>query len=308
MSIQEVNLLAIAEAIREKEGSTGAIPAEDFAARVLALQDSPYGYSMPLRLEVNPGASVTAQNGEDVLTGTADEAGNLTFLLPKPGTWTVTAALEGKEKTVDVTVEDCALNFLSRLPDGYQEVEYIHSDGNCGFNTGCYARLNSTRILLDMEADEYAAGTKQEYIIFGPSASGASVRYFYLIRLSKTQINMRFYQANTKSLTKSIANQRMTIDWNCADGYVDVGGDLLSVTPVNYTFPSTFSLMKPSNSTSFNSIMAKVYSLKIYEGGEIVRDFVPCINPDGVAGMYDMVVGEFYTSTTGGTFTAGPAV
>ena len=38
MSIQEANLKAIADAIREKEGSAEPIPANDFAARILAIQ------------------------------------------------------------------------------------------------------------------------------------------------------------------------------------------------------------------------------------------------------------------------------
>ncbi len=40
MSIQEENLTAIANAIREKEGSEGPIPASEFAARILALPSS----------------------------------------------------------------------------------------------------------------------------------------------------------------------------------------------------------------------------------------------------------------------------
>ena len=38
MSIQEANLKAIADAIREKEGTAEPIPANDFAARILAIQ------------------------------------------------------------------------------------------------------------------------------------------------------------------------------------------------------------------------------------------------------------------------------
>ena len=40
----------------------------------------------------------------------------------------------------------------------------------------------------------------------------------------------------------------------------------------------------------------KLYFLKIYEGKEIVRDFIPCINPEGVVGMYDLVESKFYKS------------
>ena len=38
MSTQETKLKAIADAIREKEGSTALIPAKDFPARILALE------------------------------------------------------------------------------------------------------------------------------------------------------------------------------------------------------------------------------------------------------------------------------
>lgn len=40
-SIQEINLKEIADAIREAEGSTGPIPAEEFASRIRALSTGP---------------------------------------------------------------------------------------------------------------------------------------------------------------------------------------------------------------------------------------------------------------------------
>ena len=36
------------------------------------------------------------------------------------------------------------------------------------------------------------------------------------------------------------------------------------------------------------------YSCKIYDGETLVRDFVPCENPDGEAGFYDLANGVFY--------------
>ena len=43
MSVQETKLKAIADAIREKDGTTAPIPASDFPARILALSAAPEG-------------------------------------------------------------------------------------------------------------------------------------------------------------------------------------------------------------------------------------------------------------------------
>jgi len=57
-----------------------------------------------------------------------------------------------------------------------------------------------------------------------------------------------------------------------------------------------------------------LYSFRIYEStsdetGKCTLDFVPCINPDGVVGVYDIANGKFYTSAdTSKAFEAGPAI
>lgn len=46
-----------------------------------------------------------------------------------------------------------------------------------------------------------------------------------------------------------------------------------------------------------------VYRAKISQGTEIVRDFVPCLNPDGKPCMYDVINGvEYYNQGTGADF------
>ena len=54
----------------------------------------------------------------------------------------------------------------------------------------------------------------------------------------------------------------------------------------------------------------KIYSAGFAAQGEIfismARDFVPCLNSDGVAGLYDLVEGKFYTSANDKAFTAVP--
>jgi hypothetical protein len=50
-----------------------------------------------------------------------------------------------------------------------------------------------------------------------------------------------------------------------------------------------------------------IYYVKI-EGASLIREFIPCINPNNIVGMYDTVNGVFYSSPNGTAFIAGPDV
>jgi hypothetical protein len=50
----------------------------------------------------------------------------------------------------------------------------------------------------------------------------------------------------------------------------------------------------------------KIYNVKIYTSGNLVRDFIPCYRKsDDVIGLYDLVNDAFYTNAGTGTFTKG---
>jgi hypothetical protein len=48
---------------------------------------------------------------------------------------------------------------------------------------------------------------------------------------------------------------------------------------------------------------AKIYGMQVYEDDVLVRQYVPAIRKsDNVAGLYEMVVGTFWTNDGSGTF------
>ena len=59
-----------------------------------------------------------------------------------------------------------------------------------------------------------------------------------------------------------------------------------------------------------HSANSKWYGVKIANGDDIVREFVPCYRKaDNVVGMYDRVSDSFFVNTgSGGSFTAGPDI
>ena len=51
----------------------------------------------------------------------------------------------------------------------------------------------------------------------------------------------------------------------------------------------------------------KIYYVKIWDNGTLVRDFVPCTK-NGIAGLYDRVNNDFYVNKGSGTFSVGEVI
>lgn len=310
MSTQEERFAQIAAAIREKDGTTGPIKALDFAARIRAI---PIGsgasdFAIPLVVTVDAGAAVTATHGETTVTATSGADGTAALILTAPGIWRVTAALGDKEKSTEIEVIDgytAEFMLSSRLPVGYTELEYIHSDGKSGINTGFNTNFASTRHVLDIEADNYVSGVSgNNYII---TMTGVASRYYcFLSRPSQNKIRYRYYTNAYQEKYEDITGKRLIIDWNFPEGKLHVGASSFITNPVNYTMGTFthFFVMEQGD----GGIPAKMYSAQIYTNGTIQRDFVPCIDPFGAVGLFDLVEEKFYPNAGTGTFTPGPAV
>lgn len=50
----------------------------------------------------------------------------------------------------------------------------------------------------------------------------------------------------------------------------------------------------------------RMYYFKIYDGDTLVRNFIPVLDPDGTACMYDLVEQKYYYNAGTGDFIAGP--
>ncbi len=80
---------------------------------------------------------------------------------------------------------------------------------------------------------------------------------------------------------------------------------------------SLYAFGRNTRSGFANQLLGRIYYLKIYEEGRIIRDYIPCyctttvINVDGVQvpentkGLYDLVEGKFYTNKGTGSFGYG---
>ncbi len=306
MSFQEEKLKEIADAIREKDGTTALILADDFPARIRAIPSGGGSdFAVPLAVTTDAGALITAVNGEITVSGTAGEDGTAVLILTAPGEWTVMASLDGKEKTAGVTVKDgyeVKIKLSSRLPDGYTEVEYIQSNNLCQIDTNYKVVFNKTRIVMDIEQ---IGEQSSSAFIFQAAASGSY--QCYIGRSSDTRWFYKFGTSASVYMDLDIVDKRVIIDCDFTKSTLFIDGHNYSIYKGSQT-TGIFSWFRRSPGTYSPSMLAKMYSAQIYDVGVLLFDFVPCINPGGAVGLYELVNGKFYTDAGQGTLTAGPAV
>lgn len=186
------------------------------------------------------------------------------------------------------------------FPSGYKQLEYIQSSGIQYINTE-FNPSSDTRV--DMICEPTTAGTWKGF--FGARKS-ASVDEFGVDVSLATEIRS-MYGTESKTLTVSTILQKFSIVKN--KNVCTVNGTAITNTKQNFTTSFPIRLFdKNSGGSAWAQISMKLYSCQIYDNGTLVRNFIPCSNPSGVVGLYDLVNGKFYTNAVSGDFIAGPEV
>lgn len=189
------------------------------------------------------------------------------------------------------------------LPEGYTELEYIESTGTQYIDTG-FKPAGNTRVLIDIDI---LSTTPSVAGIFGArDASNTSLNSFVLWKISQTAFRSDY---NTVSTNLDVTpTGRYLIDKN---KNVTIIGDVTQTFDAA-SFQSTHSLILFSvdNNGTVDSryAHARIYSCKIYDSNNLVRDLIPAENSSGIVGLYDAVNMVFYTNNGTGTFTSGPEV
>lgn len=195
-------------------------------------------------------------------------------------------------------------NFARRnLSSGYTQVEYIQSSGTQYINTEFNPKYNS-RIVVD------ASGLGTQQWLFGTrdTASATATQQFCMYRTASAA-RADYFGGASKSLSVSDTTARMIYNMNA--NVLTFGEQTITNTAASSgTCSRPLYLLTLNNvgTAHANGAQVKLYSCKIYDGATLVRDFVPCTNSSGTAGLYDLVNSQFYTNAGTGTFTIGSIV
>lgn len=215
---------------------------------------------------------------------------------------------------------------VPQLPDGYSVVEYIRSSGTQYINTGFKPDVNtSAHLILNMEefggTADFAspfgsrnANSRQFFVGAArqPDASTHVTRDDWFRRLSGASIGAGIIAggvANYRGKPSIVGEHFISLDKAIytIDGYSAVFSSYTSF-PKAY---DAYAFAVNNNNAATQLAPMKLYSLKIWDDGVPVRNFVPCVNKDGIAGLYDMTPGAskvFYTNDGSGDFEAGPVL
>lgn len=187
---------------------------------------------------------------------------------------------------------------IGDLPTGYTEVQYIQSSGTQYVDTEIPAN-SDVRTTAEFVLLENSESTS---CIFGAQGTD-SKRYVFCAKSSGTFRS----DYGTEYITgPAVAlNEYYAVDKN--RNLCTLNGTLITCSAATFTDNSNLYIFARSY-TSLSPSKIKLYKSNIYVADALVRDFKPCINPDGKVGLYDLISGKFYANAGTGVFTAGPKV
>lgn len=199
-----------------------------------------------------------------------------------------------------------SIETTSRLPAGYQEVEYIRStsttspDTGQRINTGIYPTQN-TKVVADAEylsgenyatlCGAYTNGTNQFAIFY----SGSWTAWFG--------------NSAQKTISGGYSGRK---NFTLGGGVFSVDSSSVAISSASFNSGfqlALFAMAQTDDNTFYYHASIKLYSMQIYERSTLVRDYVPCYRKsDNVGGLFDLANNEFYPNIGTGNFSFGAKI
>lgn len=192
------------------------------------------------------------------------------------------------------------------LPKGYFRCEYIESDGTNFIDTG-FKPNQDTKVILDIDCP-IDTGNTSKYIFGTDSGSSSKGAFSLSTYLGKYQ---SYYNTSGALSFENNGANRMTIVKDKQHTYCN-GTLVASATYASFQLDySAYIFCSNRAGSSYNATSLKLYSCQIYDNGVKVRDYVPCVSPEGYFGLYDLVTDEFcgfVKSVQSRSYTVNPAI
>ena len=201
------------------------------------------------------------------------------------------------------------IEFISRLPQGYQEVEYIESSGTQYINTGVIPTVD-TGVKV---RGHFASVQDSDNIILGASdQTSFNNGKPYSIDPFPDKVYFPFGGIVPDSTDTITIAQTKNTQYEYTLNYMNSGK--ASVDTQQLTLPARTSMtsnamylfcLNGNGTAGYYARFALGY-LQITQGETVIHDYVPCYRKaDNVAGLYDIVTGTFLTNAGSGTFAVG---
>ena len=180
----------------------------------------------------------------------------------------------------------------SQLPSGYTQLEYIESSGAQYIDTG----LKPTQDYSMTIKCQSTGTTSNTYA--GCDTNWKNTGFFIGVEV------FEFGNAGMASI-QNHGEDPIVLTLDKTGGYKDGVKTWNNTSTATFQTVSNLTLFALNrNGTIREYLTGKIYYCTISDNGTLVRNFIPCKNPDGVIGMYDTVGQQFYANAGTGNFTA----
>ena len=191
----------------------------------------------------------------------------------------------------------------SILPDGYLRLQWIGSDNAHQYMDTGFRPTQNTRVQMAFEG----TGPESSSLFrnpFGTRTSGSSPDQFCVALMNNNgKWRSDFYKSRVVGTgTRWVG--RHEIDKNRASCKID--GEVISNLGGTFRSPESLTIFGQTTAGAMSEFAPmRLFSCKISDNDVPQREFIPCKNPSGAVGVYDIVGKAFYGSKAG-SFIAGP--
>ena len=192
-----------------------------------------------------------------------------------------------------------------KLPDTYQEVEYIESTGTQYIDTGITPDTTLEFDTTFNTSNNFSQETIRYGCIFGSRISSAKADvqlttysefgYKGTIRWGNNYGDNAWLSNNVKINAKLKNNMYYVDNTEIRSTTIEVSNDY-----------NIYIFALNQSGTAIQHGKLKLYTFKLWKNDVLVRDFIPCYRKlDNVIGMYDLVTNTFFTNAGTGVFLKG---
>ena len=194
----------------------------------------------------------------------------------------------------------------SLIPNEYQQVEYISSNGTQYINTGVNGNNSNLSIEIKYQWNEIPGDGQYSNVVASYESELCNAT-----RIIQYGSNITYFNINTKAgggsgtltYTRDINTIYEEKLYSTEDDLIYISNEINTERNIigGNTTNKNIGIFGSSIEDAVKSNI-KLYYLKIYDNGTIIRNFIPCYRRrDNVAGLYDTVNNIFYTDEANGS-------
>ncbi len=187
----------------------------------------------------------------------------------------------------------------SKLPSGYAKLSYIIVPQGAYINTG-----------IPASSDYDAEGKQRAGCLHVLSAEN----YYYptFLEVGSSNRVCRYTRFGTENQIPFEFSYNESYAWKVTGNTVEIDGTVMTTSAVKGDSTPTGNLYlfcyggDPTN-TKYQFNNGEFYYLRLFDKttGTLMYEYLPCVNPDGVVGLYETVNAKFHGSDTSTAFKAG---